>query len=173
MQKGFLDFENPGALSDIDYHRLTGISGANFNNLFSCVKSEIRSTLGRSAHTCIAILLMKLRTELSHSILSTLFDLPRRTIGRAIHSAKKALMKCFVPMHLDLDHITRNNFVKQHTRDLKDLFAEGEDVAILVADRMGSSQLRTFPIGHDDISRSDTDPIEHSPDRTHAFAPCF
>jgi len=76
VQRGFLDFENPGALSDIDYHRLTGISGANFDNLFSYVKSKIRSTLARSARTCIAILLMKLRTGLSHSILSTLFGLP-------------------------------------------------------------------------------------------------
>jgi len=37
-------------------------------------------------------------------------------------------------MHLGLDHITRDNFIKEHTRNLaKDLFAEGEDVAILVA----------------------------------------
>jgi len=131
MQRGCLDFENRGALDDLDYYRLTGISSANFDKLFSCISSEIRNTSARSARTCLAILLVKLRTGLSHSILSTLFIMSRRAIGKAIHSARIALMKCFVPMHLGLDHITRKDFITHHTRNMaKELFAEGADVAI-------------------------------------------
>jgi len=72
---------------------------------------------------------------MSHSILSSLFGIQRRTIGKSIHSARKALMEDFVPNHLDLNHITREDFIRLHTRGMaKNLFAEGKDVAILVAD---------------------------------------
>jgi len=78
---------------------------------------------------------MKLRTGLSHSLLSTLFQMPRRYIGKAIESARTALMNKFVPFHLGLDHISREYFIEHHTRDLaKYLFANGKDIAIVVAD---------------------------------------
>ena len=96
-QRGLLDFENSGALTDTDYYRLTGLSGLQFNNIFKKIDGEIRSTSGRGARTCLAILLVKLKTGLSHSLLSTFFGLPKRKIGRAIHSARKAMMKSFVP----------------------------------------------------------------------------
>ena len=78
---------------------------------------------------------MKLRTGLSHSILSTLFQMPRRYIGKTIDSVRKDVMDKFVPLHLGLEHIGREYFIEHHTRDLaKALFANGEDVAIVVAD---------------------------------------
>jgi len=98
---------NRGASDDLDYYRLTGTSSANFDQLFSCISSEIRNTSARSARTCLAILLVKLRTGLSHSILSTLFIMSKRAIGKAIHSVRIALMKCFVSMYLGLDHNKR------------------------------------------------------------------
>ncbi|CAH1110227.1 unnamed protein product [Psylliodes chrysocephalus] len=66
-RKGSLNFNVPGALSDTDCIRLTGITASNFENLFQCVKGSIRNTTARSSRTCLAILLMKLRTGLSHS----------------------------------------------------------------------------------------------------------
>jgi len=42
----------------------------------------------------------------------------------------------------------------------------GGDVITCEMIFLGSSRLRTFPIGHSDISRSDTVPIGHRPDRT-------
>jgi len=36
----------------------------------------------------------------------------------------------------------------------------------VLGELMSESRLRTFPIGHDDISRSDTVPIGHRSDRT-------
>lgn len=134
-RRDLLDFNTPGTLSDIDYHRLTGISEADFNDLFNYVKPYIRNTSARSARCCLGILLMKLRTGLSHSILSTLFGLRRRSIGKAIHSARKAILKDFVPKHLGLQHMTRENFIQNHTTDLaKGLFSDKDDVAIIIAD---------------------------------------
>jgi len=134
-KKRSLDFDTPGALNDVDYHRLTGISARDFNNLVTYISDKIRSSSIRSVRTCLALFLIKLRTGMSHSILSSLFGIQRRTIGKSIHSARKALMEDFVPNHLGLNHITRDDFIRLHTRDMaKNLFAEGKDVAILVAD---------------------------------------
>lgn len=134
-ERGLLDFETPGALSDIDYRRLTGISADDFDDLFGYAKAYIRSTRARGSRTCLAILLMKLRTGLSHAVLSTLFGISRRTIGKAIDSARSALMKDFVPGHLGLEHMSREDFINMHTTDLaKNIFSAGDDVAILVAD---------------------------------------
>jgi len=58
----------------------------------------------------------------------------RRYIGKAIKSARTALMNKFVPFHLGLDH-SREYFIEHHTRDLaKYLFANGKDITIIVAD---------------------------------------
>jgi len=75
-RKRSINFDIPGAMSDSDYVRLTGITASNFGNLFEYVKGFIRNTANRSSRTCLAIMLMKLRTGLSHSILSTLFQMP-------------------------------------------------------------------------------------------------
>ena len=63
-------------LSNVNYHRFTRISARDFNNLFTYV-SKIRSTYIKSAPTCLALFLTKLRTAMSHSILSILFGIQR------------------------------------------------------------------------------------------------
>jgi len=61
--------------------------------------------------------------------------MPRRYIGKAIESARTALMNKIVPFHFGLDHISREYFIEHHTRDLaKYLFANGKDIAIVVTD---------------------------------------
>ena len=134
-KKGSLNFNIPGSLSNINYSRLTGVSGSNFDNLYNYVKNSVRCTSVRSERTCLAIFLMKLRTGLSHSTLSTLFQIPRRNISLAMHSARKALINDLVPYHLGFDHVTRESFNENHTRKIaKDLFANREDSVIVVAD---------------------------------------
>lgn len=72
---------------------------------------------------------------MSHSLLATIFGIKRRTVSKSIHSARCAVMRGYVPKYLGTQHISRENFIALHTRDLaKKLFANGEDVAILVAD---------------------------------------
>lgn len=77
---------------------------------------------------------MKLRTGLSHSILSILFAMDKRKIGKAITAARKALMS-FVPRFLGVGHISCEAIIMNHTTKMaKVLFGEDQDVAILVAD---------------------------------------
>lgn len=61
-KKRGLDFDTPGHLSESDYYSLMGVSMSDFNCIFELVKSKIRSSKIRSSRTCLAVLLVKLRT---------------------------------------------------------------------------------------------------------------
>jgi len=113
-----------------------GVSRNDFEIMANCIKKTVRSTSTRSYRTCLAVLLVKLRTGLSHSILSVLFKISRRVIGKCIRTATKTLIVDFVPLHLGLGHISREDFIKNHTQKTAQiLFADDrDDVAILVID---------------------------------------
>ena len=97
-------------MSDEDYIRLTGISKLQFDEVLSHL-STVRSTSVRSSRTALALLLVKLRTCLSLAVISTLFGLGIKSCSKAIHSARAALMTKFVPKHLGLAHINRNEVI--------------------------------------------------------------
>lgn len=97
----------------------------------------MRSTKGRSTRVCLALLLIKLRTDISNAILSTLFGIETRRVGRAIMTVRTILMSSFVPHYFGIGHISPESVIKDHTMRLsmaKTLFANEEDVCILVAD---------------------------------------
>ncbi|XP_051159163.1 uncharacterized protein LOC127280299 [Leptopilina boulardi] len=134
-KKKGLDFDNSSALADEDYSRLTGFNKNQFDQVVDFVQDSIRHTVNRSSRKCVALCLMKLRTGLSHSILSTLFAMDKRNIGRSITTARNALSKCFVRRFLGIEHISRDEVINKHTTKIaKTLFTNNEDEAILVAD---------------------------------------
>ena len=130
-----LNFDDPSAYTDDDYHNLTGLTKQQFNQLCSFIKTA-RSSNVRSIRTCTAILLTKLRTGLPNHILGTLFSLTKNQIQRCIHSARAALMQDFVPNVLGFGHITHEEFVRDHTTPTaKTLFSsDNDDAAIIVMD---------------------------------------
>lgn len=69
------------------------------------------------------------------SKLSTLFAIDARKVSRAIGAARNGLRTSFVPDFLGFDHIPRDKVIEKHTRGIsKTLFANSQDLAILVAD---------------------------------------
>ncbi|XP_076081629.1 uncharacterized protein LOC143052466 [Mytilus galloprovincialis] len=130
-----LNFDNPLSLSDGDYYNLTGLSKQQFNELSSYIVSA-RQTNVRSVRTCIAVLLTKLRTGLPNHILGTIFSLTKSQVQRCIHSARVSLMQDFVPHFIGFQHISHEDFVRNHTTPIaKTLFAnDSEDAAIIVMD---------------------------------------
>lgn len=68
-----LDFDTTGALTNDDYWNLTGVTINQFNSMLESVQNRLRNTLNRNTRTCLAIVLMKIRTGLSYYVLSTLF----------------------------------------------------------------------------------------------------
>lgn len=130
-----IDFDSDTGLQDSDYLSLTGISKENFNDLVSYVKS-IRATKNRSIRTCIALLLVKLRTGMSNRLLSTLFNIGKSGVRRAVATARKELNEHFTPYNIGFNHITREEVIDKHTRPLaQELFGNMNDPsAILVVD---------------------------------------
>ena len=130
-----LKFDNSNAMSDEDYIRLTGISKLQFDEVLSHL-STVRSTSVRSSRTALALLLVKLSTCLSLAVISTLFGIGIKFCSKAIPSARAALMTSFVPKHLGLAHINRNEAISNHTTVFANvLFGNSKsDVAITVAD---------------------------------------
>lgn len=123
-------------MDDDEYRILTGISRREFHDIVSSVTS-INSTRNRSKRTCIAILLMKLRSALSNKLLAVLFHMTKFQVRRAIVSARTSLMRDFVPHNLGFNHITREEVIQNHTRQLaRNLMTEDvtSNPAILVLD---------------------------------------
>lgn len=134
-EKSRMDFDDLQALNDGDYHTLTGITRANFDDLCSHI-STVKSSQNRTSRTCLAILLVKLRIGVSNQLLATLFNISKTAVRSAIKSARTALSTYFTPKYIGFNHISRQSVIEQHTRPLaQELFGDLiSKPAILVLD---------------------------------------
>lgn len=123
-------------IKDEDYNSLLGISKLNFDDLVLHVTS-MRNTQNRTVRNAVGILLFKLKSGLSNGLLAILCGFRcRRQVAEIVESARKAIMKDFVPHNLGFDHITRQNVIDNHTTDIsKQLFSDPiSDTVIIVLD---------------------------------------
>ncbi|CAC5386297.1 unnamed protein product [Mytilus coruscus] len=118
-----------------DYQRLTGLTRNQFEAVANTV-TDLRKSEIRSVKTCLAILLVKLRTGLSNSILAILFSLEIHQIQRTTHAARSSLMKSFVPSFFGFQHMSHDKFTRDLTTPTaRTLFADNQqDTEILVLD---------------------------------------
>ena len=126
----------PSKMNSDDYQTLTGISKENFEDLHSYISNDVRNTQNRGTRMSLGIFLLKLRSGISNQLLSTIFGISKSSICRAVKSVRSALMKCFVPHFLGLQHISREEIIENHTRPLaQELFGSFTDhKAIAVLD---------------------------------------
>ena len=130
-----LTFDNLDIFTNEYLVNLTGITKEQFLDLHSQIENEIRNTQTRSTETTLGIFLFKLKSGVSNKLLSTLFNISKSSIRRAIITTRKALMVRFVPQNLGFSHITRDEVITMHTRKLaQNLLANSENQAILVLD---------------------------------------
>ncbi|XP_076080275.1 uncharacterized protein LOC143051153 [Mytilus galloprovincialis] len=113
-----IDFDTDKVLSDSDFINLTGINKDNFNDLHSYIKTLVRNTPTRSTRTSLGIFLFKLKSGISNKVLSTIFNISRSSLRRAISCVRQALVQNFVPQNLGFKHISHDDVVNQHTRPL-------------------------------------------------------
>ena len=132
---GKLNFDCSFSLSDEDYSRLTGLTREQFEAVSKTI-NDLRNSEIRSIRTCLGILLVKLRTGLSNNVLATLFSMQVHQIQRAVHAARSSLMKSFVPSFLGFQHMSHEQFTKNHTTSTaRTLFADNkQETGILVLD---------------------------------------
>lgn len=127
-----LDFENPDSLSDMDYITLTGLTKVDFADLCS-IANDIQNTSVRSKRMSVAIFLVKHRSGMSNKLMSTIFNISKSSIRRAIASVRQALYRSFVPLHLGPEHITRQQVINEHTRPLaNELFGNLIDPPVIL-----------------------------------------
>jgi hypothetical protein len=91
-----LDFGKTFNMCDEDYHNLTCLSCNQFEDLVSHFSSFPKSTV-QSLREATGLLLTKLRTGMSHSLLATLFGLSEIQVSHTVASARKAFIQNFVP----------------------------------------------------------------------------
>ncbi|XP_056014968.1 uncharacterized protein LOC125654892 [Ostrea edulis] len=122
-------------LTESDYLNLTGICKDAFSELCASPK-DVRNTPVRSTRTSLGIFLIKLKYGLSNKMLSTIFNISKSSLRRAIASVRQSLVCSFVPQNLGLQHISREEVIGKHTRSLAHtLFGSSRNTeAVLVLD---------------------------------------
>lgn len=99
-----IDFENQHGLQKHEYRNLAGLTSEQFNDLRSHLKT-IRDTKNRTIRTCLGIFLTKLKGGMSNKVLSTLFNISKDAVKRAVTYARKALQEIFVNDNVGFNHI--------------------------------------------------------------------
>ena len=73
-----------------------------------------------------------MKSGMSNQFLSTLFNISKSSLRRAISSVRKALMNQFVPSHLGFSHTTQEEVIRNHTRPLaQSLFGDNTQAIIV------------------------------------------
>ncbi|XP_045766375.1 uncharacterized protein LOC123868072 isoform X1 [Maniola jurtina] len=103
---------NVDDVSDDELSFWTGRNRATFNDLLSQIPSLNRSS--STPRNDLAIYLCKIRSGEPNNRIASLFNITERTIGRKIHKVRQCLITDFVPLHLGLDHITRDEVIARN-----------------------------------------------------------
>ncbi|CAC5392908.1 unnamed protein product [Mytilus coruscus] len=112
-----IDFDGK-TLKDEDYINLTGLHSTEFDSQCEYIQDSVRNTPARTMRISLGIFLMKLKSGLPNKVLSTVFNITKSSIRRAISPVRKTLYIHFVPEYLGLQHIYRKEAIKDHTRPL-------------------------------------------------------
>ncbi|XP_075985546.1 uncharacterized protein LOC142982751 [Anticarsia gemmatalis] len=128
-----LDFENIEEIDDNELHFYTGLDKIQFNRILN--QTSLRDRTNSSA-TVLGLYLVKIRTGEPDERVASMFNMSRRTLERKLKIARDCLSEEFVPRHLGLDHMTREDVVARNLTIPSHIFGgnQNEPAAILVCD---------------------------------------
>lgn len=120
------------SISDQECYTLTGLTFAQLKDLNNKLRS-LRSSHNRTPIEALAVFLCKLRTNMSHQLLSVVFGIKNfQTVAHYLDSVESAMITDFVPSALGPEGITREHLLRNKTSIASKLFSE--DKAIIIAD---------------------------------------
>lgn len=125
-----LDFSVRGAMSNEEMHFWTGLNSEKFGFIIEQTRSL--STRCNQPRTALGVYLSKLRTGDSNERLATLFGMSRRKLERLLAIARECLTNDYVPLHLGLDHITRQDVLRRNLSIPKQLFGNEENSKVIL-----------------------------------------
>ncbi|XP_045778261.1 uncharacterized protein LOC123876146 isoform X1 [Maniola jurtina] len=103
-----LNFEDIDSIEDHIFYYWIGLTKVQFNQLLNESPTLVRMSKGVTA---LAAYLMKLRTGDPDDRLATLLQIPRTTLSRLMKKARAYLIENYVPHHLGLNHINRQQLI--------------------------------------------------------------
>ena len=129
-----LDFLDP-SLNDEDYLAWTGWTKKQFDDMYEIISPNLRSSSNRHARNALAIFWIKLKSNLSFRQIGSMFNIPgngedrRKRAADAFDSIRQCLIENFVPRHLGVQHLSRENAKKHNTSFSIEFF--GDNVTII------------------------------------------
>lgn len=128
-----LDFENIEDISDNELHFYTGMDKIQFNRILNQTSLRDKPT---SSATVLGLYLVKIRTGEPDERVASMFNISRRTLERKLKIAREFLSEEFVPRHLGLDHMTREDVIARNLTIPSHIFGckQNEPAAIFVCD---------------------------------------
>lgn len=107
-----------------------------FNEICASALKDVRNTPARTTRTYLSIFLFNQESGLSNKVLSTIFNISKSSLRRAMASVRKSLIASFVPQNLGFEHLSREEVIEMHTKPLAHtLFGDiGNSQVILVLD---------------------------------------
>lgn len=110
--RGQLDFENMSHIAEDSLHYWTGLNHEKFERLLQQTPSLRRES--RTPQTDLGLYLSKLRTGEPNRRLGSVFNIPNTSESRKLHKTRNCLLRDFVPLHLGLDHMSRNDVINRN-----------------------------------------------------------
>ncbi|KAH9642810.1 hypothetical protein HF086_012304 [Spodoptera exigua] len=132
--KPYLDFTNVEAIQEIEDNIFFFWTGRSKQDFFSLVSEVPRIQRMHKGLLGLAALLIKMRTGESDVRLSTLLDVPRSTLERLMNKSREILVQDFVPMHLGITHISRENLMNHNLTIPNGIYNENFTNAIIICD---------------------------------------
>lgn len=115
-----VDFENIESMPDHLVHYWLGKTKEQYRNILEEVTQINTVRRGRAALTAY---LIKLRTGDSNARLSSLMKIPKRTLGTLLSKARDIMYQYYVPQHIGLNHISRQQIAEKNLLIPKGLFS--------------------------------------------------
>lgn len=129
-----LDFSNINNLEDHLVRHWNGYTKDQLNQLLNEIPTINEMRRGKTA---LAAFLMKLRTGEPNERLASLFQIPRRTLEVLMAKVQELLLLSFIPTHLGVGHITREQIIQRNLLIPRGLFgvqSDGQENPIVIAD---------------------------------------
>ena len=109
-------------MTDEDYESWTEWTIQQFNDIYDHISLFLQSSSNRTTRNVFAIFLIKLKTNLSFRQIGSLFNVAHESESRrkraadAFDSVRKLLVEPFVPKHLGINHMTKDE-ARSHNKE--------------------------------------------------------
>lgn len=119
----FANFEFIDEMDEFLVCMWTGLNKVQFHNVLQ--NTPLLNNC-KTPKTALGLYLMKSRTGDSHERLASLFQISKAKVVRLLKVAREALTTEFVPLHLGINNLTRDDIISRNLAIPEGLFGEGE-----------------------------------------------